>query len=221
MVRSVRPGPTEYRTDSPRERASDHRNGEQRLRTVHLVLVAAIAASCWGAPPATLRPPRTPSPAPTATAAPTRPSFVRVTPTPASASILNPTPSASSGPTPIAGPTFTADDQQIDALIRLGVGEMLLILAPASSPDPNMGDIFRSARDFASRTRSSLAAFEASPCTERGLQLFEKSMRLLEDVSQAFLDWVAGGRVDQFDGSNIRTAGERARAALESLDASC
>lgn len=191
------------------------------MRTVHLILVAVIAVSCWGAPPATLRPPRTPSPAPTATAAPTRPSLVRVTPTPPSASTPNSTPNVLPGPTPIAGPTLTADDQQIDALIRLGVGEMLLILGPASSPDPNMGDIFRSAREFASRTRASLTAFEASPCTERGLQLFEKSMRLLEDVSQAFLDWVAAGRVDQFDGSNFRTAGERARAALESLDASC
>lgn len=185
------------------------------MRTVHLVLVAAIVASCWGAPLATLRPPRIPTPAPTATPATARPSIIRVTPSP------TPTPGPSPSPTPIPGPTFTADDNRIDALIRLGFVEMLGVLAPMVEPHPNMGDIFTSAREFASRTQASLAEYAPSPCTERAFQLFSKSMRLLEEVSQTFLDWVARGKVGPFDGSPVGTAATRANAAFESLEASC
>lgn len=149
------------------------------MRTVALMVL--LVAGCTAAPVA-------PTTAPSASPAPATPS--------AAASTIAPI--ASSSPTPAPATVYTADDEQIAAVIRGAAGEAIPQLKGLNTMDPSKLEVLFLPLDaWITTQRTAVEALTPSGCTASAVDAFNDAIDKYETIRKTFLgwrDWGANGR---------------------------
>jgi hypothetical protein len=178
------------------------------MTRVATALVALLVAGCAvGAGP-------TPEPAtPASTETPATPAPVTPSPEPSVP------PSASPG----ANTVFTADDEEIAAIVRSAVDEAIPQLKVLNDTDPSkLEDLFVPLGEWITAQRTDVEALAASNCTAEAVELFEEGLSQYDTIRKKFLawrDWGANGNA--FPPGAPREASDTLKAAVEELDAHC
>jgi hypothetical protein len=140
------------------------------------VLAALLVAGCTAGPGVA---PSASLPVPTAVATAT-----------ATASVSTPEPSAAPSATLAPATVYTADDEQIAALIRAGAEEAMAQLKPLNDMDPGqLEDRFLPLGTWIAAQKEAIAAYTPSSCTSAAVALFIEGMDRYDDIRERFMAW--------------------------------